>query len=155
MTDDGTTRAIAWLTEWDSQGIHRTATAGDEAGANWLIREATGLGAAPAIEEFALDRLEPIDIYLEFDGRRVPGVPVFDAPATGPEGVSGILGRVGEQTPIALVELPITRKCSLRISSQPSIIPRSGGTARSRGRSSSPRHRHQRLPRPHLRPAQR
>ena len=51
MTDDGTTRAIAWLTEWDSQGIHRTATAGDEAGANWLIREATGLGAAPAIEE--------------------------------------------------------------------------------------------------------
>jgi hypothetical protein len=106
MTDDGTTRAIAWLTEWDSQGIHRTATAGDEAGANWLIREATSLGAAPAIEEFALDRLEPIDVYLEFDGRRVPGVPVFDAPATGPEGVSGILGRVGEQTPIALVELP-------------------------------------------------
>ncbi|HEY1431093.1 MAG TPA: hypothetical protein VGF39_05630 [Stellaceae bacterium] len=86
--------------------IHRTATAGDEAGVNWLIREATGLGAAPAIEEFALDRLEPIDVYLEFDGRRVPGVPVFDAPATGPEGVSGILGRVGEQTPIALVELP-------------------------------------------------
>ena len=50
MTDDRTTRAIAWLSEWDSRGIHRTATAGDEAGANWLIREATGLGAAPAIE---------------------------------------------------------------------------------------------------------
>ena len=103
--DDGTTRAIAWLTAWDSQGIHRTATGGDEAGANWLIREATALGAAPEIEEFSLDRLDPIEAYLEFDGRRVRGVPVFDAPATGPDGISGILGRVGEQTPIAVAEL--------------------------------------------------
>jgi hypothetical protein len=43
--------------------------------------------------------------YLEFDGRRVPGVPIFDAPATGPDGVSGILGRAGEETSIAVAEL--------------------------------------------------
>jgi len=54
-------RAAAWLRAWDSQGIHRTATAGDQAGADWLIEEAAGLGAAPAVEEFALDRLDPID----------------------------------------------------------------------------------------------
>jgi hypothetical protein len=102
---EGMTRAIAWLTAWDSQGIHRTATAGDEAGAEWLAREAADLGATPAIEEFALDRLDPIVAYLEFDGRRVPGVPIFDAPATGPDGVSGILGRVGEETSIAVAEL--------------------------------------------------
>jgi hypothetical protein len=105
LSDSATTRAIAWLTAWDSQGVHRTATVGDEAGAHWLIREAAGLRAAPAVETFALDRLDPIDAYLEFDGTRVPGVPVFDAPATGADGVVGILGPVGAATPIAVAEL--------------------------------------------------
>jgi hypothetical protein len=88
MCDDATTRAIAWLTTWDSQGIHRTATAGDAAGADWLIREAAGIGAAPAVEKFVLDRLDPIDTYLELDNTRLPGVPVFDAPAARVDGVA-------------------------------------------------------------------
>jgi hypothetical protein len=102
---DRLTRAIAWLTAWDSQGVHRTATAGDAAGAEWLTREAADLGATPALEEFALDRLDPVETYLEFDNTRILGVPVFDAPATGPDGISGILGRAGEHTPIAVAEL--------------------------------------------------
>ena len=105
MSDDGTTRAIAWLTAWDSQGIHRTATAGDQAGGEWLIRECAGLGAAPTVEEFMLDRLDPIEAYLEYDGARVPGVPLFDAPATGDDGVAGILGPGGAETSIAVAEL--------------------------------------------------
>jgi len=60
LSDDGTARATAWLTAWDSQGLHRSATAGDQAGADWLMRESAGLGAAPAVEKFALDRLDPI-----------------------------------------------------------------------------------------------
>ena len=31
-------RVGVWLKAWDSQGIHRTATPGDEAGATWLAR---------------------------------------------------------------------------------------------------------------------
>jgi hypothetical protein len=89
LPDGATTRAIAWLTAWDSQGVHRTATSGDEAGADWLIREATGLGATPEVEKFALDRLDPIDAFLEYEGVRIPGVPVFDAPPTGVDGVMG------------------------------------------------------------------
>jgi hypothetical protein len=81
---DATTRAIAWLTAWDAQGLHRTATAGDQAGADWLIGEAAGIGAAPEVEKFALDRLDPIGAYLKFSGVRIPGAPVFDAPATVP-----------------------------------------------------------------------
>jgi hypothetical protein len=104
LSDDAIARAAAWLRAWDSQGIHRTATAGDQAGADWLIEEADGLGAAPAVEAFALDRLDPVDTYLEFDGVRIPGLPVFDAP-TGNDGVTGILGPVGAQTPIAVAEL--------------------------------------------------
>ena len=29
-------RAAAWLAAWDAQGIHRTATDGDQRGADWL-----------------------------------------------------------------------------------------------------------------------
>ena len=99
LSDDCTARAAAWLTAWDALGIHRTATAGDQAGADWLIGEAARLGAATTIETFSLDRLDPMDTYLEFDGARVPGVPVFDAPPTGGDGLV-CLGRFGETRPL-------------------------------------------------------
>jgi len=105
LSEDAIARATAWLRAWDSQGIHRTATVGDQAGADWLVQQAVGLGAAPAVEKFALDRLDPVDTYLEFDGVRIPGVPVFDAPATGSDRIAGILGPVGAQTSIAVAEL--------------------------------------------------
>jgi hypothetical protein len=109
VSDDGATRAAAWLSAWDSLGIHRTATPGDEAGATWLRREAAGLGAAPAAEDFALDRLDPVAAYFECDGERIPGVPVFDSPGTGADGIAGILepigGPVSGQATIAVAEL--------------------------------------------------
>jgi hypothetical protein len=106
MRDEAEARAAKWLAAWDAQGIHRTATAGDEAGADWLINEVVALGiAAPACEEFALDRLDPIAAYLEVDGLRIAGVPVFDAPTTGADGISGVLGPVGGEAPIAVAEL--------------------------------------------------
>jgi hypothetical protein len=104
LSDNATTRAIGWLTAWDSQGIHRTASIGDEAGADWLISEATRIGAAPEVEKFTLGRLDPIDVYLELDGERIPGIPVFDAPSTGADGAAGTLGPIGEPG-IAVVEL--------------------------------------------------
>jgi hypothetical protein len=71
-----------WLAAWDSQGIHRTGTICDEAGALWLARQAAGLGFDVTKEVFELDRLDPVACYLELDGKRIPGVPAFDAPAT-------------------------------------------------------------------------
>ena len=79
-----------WLLAWDSHGYHRTGTAGDRAGADWLTEKAQAFGAATAQETFTLDRLDPGDVYLEVDGTRIPGIPVFDAPAT--SGVTGVLG---------------------------------------------------------------
>jgi hypothetical protein len=61
--DDTKARAVAWLTAWDSQGAHRTATTGDKASARWLAHEAAGLGVEAATEAFALDRLDPVDCY--------------------------------------------------------------------------------------------
>src|SRR5436305_6650575 len=93
-------RAADWLIAWDGQGTHRTATAGDDAGAEWLAREAEALGTKVLIEEFALDRLDPVMAFLEIGGERIPAVPAFDAPATG---AAGITGRLGSE--IAVAEL--------------------------------------------------
>lgn len=80
---------VPWLQAWDSQGPHRTGTEGDEAGADWLAREATALGATVSIETWTLSRVEPIDCWLDTKEGRIEGVPVFDSPPTGPEGIAG------------------------------------------------------------------
>ena len=72
--EEAKARAVTWITAWDSQGPHRTGTAGDEAGARWLAHEAATLGVEVTSEVFKLDRLEPVACYLELDGERAhPG----------------------------------------------------------------------------------
>lgn len=100
-----TERAARWLTAWDGQGWHRTATSGDEAGARWLRDEVAALGVEPFFEEFSLDRLDPVAAYLELGGERIPAIPVFDAPATGGDGISGALGPPGSDAAIGVAEL--------------------------------------------------
>ena len=104
-SDEAKARAVAWLTAWDSQGAHRTATPGDQAGALWLASEAAKLGVEVATEVFALDRLEPVDCYLDLDGERISAVPAFDAPPTGPDGVSGPLSLSGREEDILVARL--------------------------------------------------
>jgi hypothetical protein len=98
-------RAVAWLKAWDSQGPHRTATSGDEAGADWLAHQAAGLGIKAADEEFSLDRLDPATCYLELDGKRISAVPVFDAPGTQPDGVTGTLSLGAHDEAVLVAEL--------------------------------------------------
>jgi hypothetical protein len=99
------TRAASWLQAWDAQGTHRTGTEGDAVSAEWLAVEARALGAEARTEEFALDRLDPVETYLEIGGERIDAVPVFDAPASKPDGIVGRLGTdivVAELTPRAV-----------------------------------------------------
>jgi hypothetical protein len=103
--DAAKAHAAAWLTAWDSQGVHRTGTAGDEAGARWLEHEAAGLGAKVTTEAFELVRLEPVACYLELDRERITGLPAFDAPATGPGGLTGILSLSGHEQAILVAKL--------------------------------------------------
>jgi len=103
MTGDEITRAAQWLQAWDSQGMHRTGTEGDHAGADWLAREAARLGAEPMEEVFSLARLDPGETFLECEGTRIEGVPLFDAPPT--DGVAGVLGPAGSGAPIAVATL--------------------------------------------------
>jgi hypothetical protein len=94
-----------WLAAWDSQGVHRTATLGDEAGANWLTGAAEALGATVTAERFALDRIDPIEASVTFEGTTIEGVGLFDAPDGWVEGKAGPIGHaettigVGEVDP--------------------------------------------------------
>lgn len=96
-------RTEAWLRAWDSQGRHRTATAGDEAGAAWLLAEARAMGAPARFESFTLDRVDPIEAYIEIDGTRIDGVPIFDGPLSAD--VRGSLGLTGGDAPIGVSTL--------------------------------------------------
>lgn len=102
---EAASRAEAWLRAWDAQGIHRTGTDGDEAGAAWLEDEVARIGAQATSETFALDRIDPVHACLELDGARIDAVPVFDAPPTGAEGITGVLGEAGGDTEVGVAEL--------------------------------------------------
>jgi hypothetical protein len=103
--DDAKARAVAWLTAWDSRGVRRTGTTGDEAGALWLAREAAVLGVDVTNEVFELDRLDPVACYLELDGERISGVPAFDAPPTKGDGMTGTLSLSGHDQAILVAQL--------------------------------------------------
>src|SRR3954471_10638331 len=103
--DEAQARAARWLQAWDAQGIHRTGTIGGGAGAAWLGREAAALGAEFSIEEFTLDRLDPVQCFVELDRRQVEAGPVFDAPSTDAQGMLGRLGEIGSDAEIGVAEL--------------------------------------------------
>ena len=83
-------RVASWLKAWDSQGIHRTGTSGDEAGATWLAGEARVIAGPVTSESFPMERIDPVAVYVEIDGARIAGEALFDGPDTPRDGVRGI-----------------------------------------------------------------
>ncbi len=108
---DEEARAAGWLRAWDSHGNHRTATAGDEAGAGWLAGVARGMGASVAFESFAVSRIDVDVAFVEVEGERIPGEKMFDSPDT-PDGRVMALASAGSglsdpgQGDVHIVELP-------------------------------------------------
>jgi len=98
-------RAAGWLEAWDRQGIHRTGTPGDEAGAAWLAREAAAVAGNVTSESFALERRDPTAAYVEIDGVRIEGVALFDGPDTPLAGVRGAASDGTGENPVAVMPL--------------------------------------------------
>ena len=89
---------------YDAQGNHRTRTEVDNASAEWLARQVRRSGADASLEPFSLNRIDPQSCYLRIGGRRIEGVPVFDAGFTGADGLQGKLGPLGSDAEIGLAE---------------------------------------------------
>jgi hypothetical protein len=101
---DRAERVARIVAAFERQGIHRTGTDVDRVSAEWLAAEVRGAGLTPALEAFPLSRVDPIAAVLTVRGRRIQGVPLFDAAFTGAEGVRGRLGPSHGDAEFALVE---------------------------------------------------
>lgn len=99
-------RAARLIQAYDSQGIHRTGAPGDKKSAVWLVAQAKDCGVKAALESFALNRVDPLHCRVECGGRRLEGLPIFDASFTTAQGVRGRLGAFGSKAEIGLLELP-------------------------------------------------
>lgn len=107
IQNDKARKLIAQRIEaYDRQGIHRTATAGDKRSADWLAAEVSKLGVMPLLESFALDRVDPLSCVVEIAGKRIEGLPLFDAAFTDAGGVRGKLGAFDGEMELGLIELP-------------------------------------------------
>jgi hypothetical protein len=98
-------RIRAIIEAFEKQGFHRTATDVDRASADWLCREVEQAGLTPIRESFSIDRVDLVDTAVVARGRRIDGVPLFDAAFTGEAGVAGRLGEVGGDAPIGLTQI--------------------------------------------------
>jgi len=98
---DSIARVIA---AYDAQGIHRTGTDVDDASARWLADEVASLGVTPTLVPFSLDRIDIVTAQATVAGITYEGLPRFDAPPTGPAGISGRLGLLRSDAEIGLVE---------------------------------------------------
>jgi len=96
---DSITRIIA---AYDGQGVHRTGTAVDDASARWLAGEIERLGVTPQLVPFSLDRLDVVTARATVAGVAYEGLPRFDGPATGPDGISGRIGLLDSGADIGL-----------------------------------------------------
>jgi hypothetical protein len=90
---------------YDGQGIHRTATIVDNASADWLRQVAAVAGGDAHLNAFQLRQVDIRAAYIEVDGQRIEGVPLFDGGFTGDTGLVGTMGPADSTADIALVTI--------------------------------------------------
>jgi hypothetical protein len=103
---DPTARISRVIVEYGQQGFHRTGTDVDRRSGDWLFEEVRRLGVTPAREPFALDRIDPEPCHLAIGDRRIEGLPLFDGAFTDDAGIRGLLGPIGSDAEIGVVEAP-------------------------------------------------
>jgi len=104
VATDLSQRVARIIREYDQQGVHRTGTKVDEQSARWLARQARQSGAAPSLEPFTLNRVDPRMCHLQIGERRIEGLPIFDGSFTDAGGVRGRIGPLDSEAEIGLTE---------------------------------------------------
>jgi hypothetical protein len=114
LVDETVARASDVIRGYSAEGFHRTATAVDRASADRLMALARAAGATPRLEPFELSQVDPIAQFVEIDGRRIEGLVMFDAPFTSADGVTGALGDVNGDRPVAFTRIAPNGEAALR-----------------------------------------
>jgi len=89
---------------FDASGIHRVGTPGDLASGAWFEGEAAQSGVAISRMPVPIQRTIVEEAYLECEGLRIDGLPMFDSPST--SGVSGKLCSSDGTGTIGFAEFP-------------------------------------------------
>ena len=112
--DDLETRAADTIRAYSAEGHHRTATAVDRGSADALLARARATGAAPSLQPFDLMRVDTAGGFVQIQGRRIDGLPMFDGPFTDAGGVSGGIGPIGADQPIGWTRIAPNGEAALR-----------------------------------------
>jgi hypothetical protein len=88
LAADAILRDIVAFTE---RGDHRTGWPADNAVSDWLVAELAAAGLTAEHAPFSFPFVRPEPSWLEIDGQRVSGTPLYDGGTTGPSGVSARL----------------------------------------------------------------
>jgi hypothetical protein len=107
-------RAAEVIRGYSAEGHHRTATAVDRASADALLARARATGASVSLEPFDLSRVDPGAAFVQIQGQRIDGLPVFDGPFTGADGVHGRVGPIDGDQAIAWTRIPPNGEAALR-----------------------------------------
>lgn len=94
------------IAAFDRSGLHRIGQPGDAASGEWLANAAAASGLAVSRSEVAFERTDIDEAWIECAGRRIDGLPMFDAPATPGAGITGALGPSGSAGVIGVAEFP-------------------------------------------------
>ena len=107
-------RAADTIRAYSAEGHHRTATAVDRASADALLGRARATGAAASLEPFELSRVDTAAAFIQIQGQRIAGLPMFDGPFTGGDGVRGRIGPIDGDQPIAWTRIAPNGEAALR-----------------------------------------
>jgi hypothetical protein len=95
-------RIVTLIREFETQGFHRTGTDVDNASGDWLAEQVRRAGLTPALEPFAVDRIDPQTCRISIGDRTIEGLPLFDGTFTAAAGISGRLGLPDSNADIVL-----------------------------------------------------
>jgi hypothetical protein len=90
------------LRRWDAIPLHRTATPGDHATAEWLLDEIKSAGLVGELDEFEFRQRVPGVAQVSDGQHSVRGLPMFDGASTGASGVTGYSGVVPQHALIGI-----------------------------------------------------
>ena len=107
-------RAADLIRAYSAEGFHRTATDVDRVSADHLRHAVAATGARGTLEPFELERVDPGKAFLDIDGRRLTGLPMFDGPFTTVDGIRGTIGAAGGPDPIGWTRIPPNGEIALR-----------------------------------------
>lgn len=113
-SDEVEARAADAIRAYSAEGHHRTATPVDRASADALLARARATGATPSLEPFELSRVDVATAYLQVQGQRIEGLPMFDGAFTGADGVSGAIGPIDGNQPVAWTRIAPNGEAALR-----------------------------------------